>query len=87
MIRDKARELGFIDEDDDVTDEEAMQFVLRTGFSTADRLTQAAGRGIGMDVVANEIAKLGGTLRIDSQAGKGTAFIIRLPAVAARNCR
>jgi chemosensory pili system protein ChpA (sensor histidine kinase/response regulator) len=62
-----------------VTDDQAMQFILRSGFSTADRLTQAAGRGIGMDVVANEIAKLGGVLRISSSPGVGTTFSIRLP--------
>jgi chemosensory pili system protein ChpA (sensor histidine kinase/response regulator) len=64
-IRHKAEEFGFIDSGVDVTDEEAMQLILRSGFSTADTLTQAAGRGVGMDVVANEVAKLGGTLRID----------------------
>ena len=78
-IRHKAEELGMIDAEADVTDEEALQFILRSGFSTADRLTQAAGRGIGMDVVASEIAKLGGSLRIESEAGRGTTFSIRLP--------
>jgi chemosensory pili system protein ChpA (sensor histidine kinase/response regulator) len=53
--------------------------VLETGFSTAEQVTKIAGRGVGMDVVANEIKQLGGTLAIDSQRGKGTEFIIRLP--------
>jgi len=78
-IRRKAIELGFVDRDTTLTDEEAMQFILRSGFSTADQLTQAAGRGIGMDVVANQVAKLGGTLSISSQRGKGTIFTLRLP--------
>jgi chemosensory pili system protein ChpA (sensor histidine kinase/response regulator) len=78
-IKRKAVELGLVEAVTDVTDEEAMQFILRSGFSTADRLTQAAGRGVGMDVVANEITKLGGTLRIDSTAGQGTSFTVRLP--------
>ena len=78
-IRRKAIELGFVDRDTTLTDEEAMQFILRSGFSTADQLTQAAGRGIGMDVVANQVAKLGGTLSITSQRGKGTIFTLRLP--------
>ncbi len=56
-----------------------MQFILRSGFSTADQLTQAAGRGIGMDVVANQVAKLGGTLSIASRRGQGTTFTLRLP--------
>lgn len=75
----KATELGFVNRDATLTDEEAMQFILRSGFSTADQLTQAAGRGIGMDVVANQVAKLGGTLSIASQRGKGTTFTLRLP--------
>jgi chemosensory pili system protein ChpA (sensor histidine kinase/response regulator) len=78
-IRRKAVELGFIEPGTHVPDEEAMQFILRPGFSTARNLTQAAGRGIGMDVVASEVAKLGGMLRIASVPGKGTTFTIRLP--------
>ena len=78
-IRRKAVDLGFVSSDTPLTDEEAMQFILRSGFSTADQLTQAAGRGIGMDVVANQVAKLGGTLAISSQRGLGTTFTLRLP--------
>jgi len=78
-VRRKAAELGFIEPGSAVGDEEAMQFILRPGFSTADQLTQAAGRGIGMDVVTSEVARLGGSLRIDSAAGRGTTFTIRLP--------
>jgi chemosensory pili system protein ChpA (sensor histidine kinase/response regulator) len=82
-IRRKAVELGFVAADTPLTDEQAMQFILRTGFSTADRLTQAAGRGIGMDVVANQVARLGGTLVIHSLAGRGTTFTLRLPLTLA----
>ncbi|MDJ0928889.1 MAG: Hpt domain-containing protein [Gammaproteobacteria bacterium] len=78
-IRQKAIEHGLLDPEAEITDEETIQLILRSGFSTADQLTQSAGRGIGMDVVASEIAKLGGTLRIDSQVGQGTAFTVRLP--------
>jgi chemosensory pili system protein ChpA (sensor histidine kinase/response regulator) len=78
-IKKKAIDANIVDADSDVTDEEAMQLILRPGFSTADHLTQAAGRGIGMDVVASEISKLGGTLRIESRPGTGTRFSIRLP--------
>jgi chemosensory pili system protein ChpA (sensor histidine kinase/response regulator) len=82
-IRRKAIELGFVATDTPLTDEQAMQFILRTGFSTADRLTQAAGRGIGMDVVANQVARLGGALVIRSQPGRGTTFTLRLPLTLA----
>ncbi|MBM4196747.1 MAG: response regulator [Gammaproteobacteria bacterium] len=78
-IRRKAIEMGVTEPGTAVSDEEAMQFILRPGFSTADKLTQAAGRGIGMDVVTSEVAKLGGSLRISSVAGRGTIFTIRLP--------
>jgi len=53
--------------------------VLEPGFSTASTLTQQAGRGVGMDVVAVEIKKLGGALHMESTAGQGTRFTIRLP--------
>jgi chemosensory pili system protein ChpA (sensor histidine kinase/response regulator) len=82
-IRRKAIDLGFVAADTPLTDEQAMQFILRTGFSTADRLTQAAGRGIGMDVVANQVARLGGALAIRSQPGRGTTFTLRLPLTLA----
>ena len=62
-----------------VTDEEIMGLILTPGFSTAGKLTQAAGRGVGMDVVANEVKKLGGSLRISSVTGQGTNFTVRLP--------
>jgi chemosensory pili system protein ChpA (sensor histidine kinase/response regulator) len=78
-IRRKADQLGLVPAGTALSDEQAMQMILRTGFSTADRLTQAAGRGIGMDVVANQVARLGGTLGIASRPGAGTTFTLRLP--------
>jgi chemosensory pili system protein ChpA (sensor histidine kinase/response regulator) len=75
----KAIELGLTEPDVDLSSDEILQFVLSPGFSTADRLTHAAGRGVGMDVVVSEITKLGGTLHIDSQLGEGTTFSVRLP--------
>lgn len=62
-----------------VNDEAAMRLILKAGVTTAKQLTQYAGRGVGMDVVVNEVAKLGGTLGINSQPGEGCTFIIRLP--------
>jgi chemosensory pili system protein ChpA (sensor histidine kinase/response regulator) len=56
-----------------------MDLILTPGFSTAGKITQAAGRGVGMDVVANEVKKLGGSLRISSVTGQGTNFTVRLP--------
>ncbi|MGI9308262.1 MAG: Hpt domain-containing protein, partial [Gammaproteobacteria bacterium] len=78
-IRKKAEEQGLLNPGQDIEDEEVMQFVLRSGFSTAGKLTQSAGRGIGMDVVVSEITKLGGALDLHSSAGNGCAFVVRLP--------
>lgn len=78
-IRDKARHMGLLPEGQDLTDEQALQLVLEPGFSTAGRLTQQAGRGVGMDVVATEVKKLGGGLFIESTPGHGARFTIRLP--------
>jgi chemosensory pili system protein ChpA (sensor histidine kinase/response regulator) len=79
LIREKAVALGLIDAHAKLTDEEAVQLILEPGFSTAGHVTQAAGRGVGMDVVATEVKKLGGGLFIDSTHGKGSRFTIRLP--------
>ncbi|MFO7325421.1 MAG: response regulator, partial [Pseudomonadota bacterium] len=82
-IRRKAIQLGMIREDQALTDQEAMALILEPGFSTAESLTQAAGRGVGMDVVAVEVKKLGGSLNMETEPGKGTRFIIRLPLTLA----
>src|SRR5258706_7608404 len=62
LIREKAVALGLTDSHAKLTDEESLQLILEPGFSTAGHLTQAAGRGVGMDVVATEVKRLGGGL-------------------------
>jgi chemosensory pili system protein ChpA (sensor histidine kinase/response regulator) len=79
LVRDKAVSLGLVDPDANLSDEEVMQLILEPGFSTAGRVTQAAGRGVGLDVVATEVKKLGGSLFIQSTPGQGSTFTIRLP--------
>jgi len=78
-IRVKAAERGLLDEDVRLTDTELLQFILESGFSTAQQVTQISGRGVGMDVVNSEIKQLSGALHIDSQRGRGATFTIRLP--------
>ncbi len=78
-IRRKALEKGLLADGQKITDDQAMELILQPGFSTAGELTQTAGRGVGMDVVDNEVKKLGGSMRIESTAGQGTRFLIRLP--------
>ena len=69
-IRSKAEEMGLTPKHAKLSEREIMALILEPGFSTATQVTQSAGRGVGMDVVANEIKQLGGTLRIDSSAGQ-----------------
>ncbi len=78
-IREKAVAMGLVEPRHTLTDEEAMQLILEPGFSTAGAVTKAAGRGVGMDVVATEVKKLGGALFIESTPGAGTTFTVRLP--------
>ena len=84
-IRTKAVQQGLLDTDSKVSDREVLQFILRSGFSTADKVSQVAGRGVGMDVVDAELKQLGGVLEIDTFPGKGTRFTIRLPLTLAIN--
>ena len=85
IIRAKAIERGLMQQGEEKSDSEVMQYILQTGFSTAEQVTQISGRGVGMDVVSSEIKHLGGSLRIDSELGKGTTFTVRLPLTLAIN--
>jgi chemosensory pili system protein ChpA (sensor histidine kinase/response regulator) len=78
-IRDKGLALGLIQPGQSLSDEDAMQLILEPGFSTAGSVTQQAGRGVGMDVVATEIKRLGGSLNMETRSGQGTTFTVRLP--------
>lgn len=84
-IRKKAIKQGYIESDSDISDHDILQFILQSGFSTADEVTQVSGRGVGMDVVDSEIKQLGGVLDIDTSRGEGTEFNIRLPLTLAIN--
>jgi len=84
-IRKKAIEKGFIDADSKISDRDVLQYIMEAGFSTAEKVTQISGRGVGMDVVDSEIKQLGGVLEIDTVQGKGTTFKIRLPLTLAIN--
>ncbi|MES2822041.1 MAG: Hpt domain-containing protein [Pseudomonadota bacterium] len=84
-VREKAIERGLMSEDAYLSDQDLMQFILHAGFSTADKVTQISGRGVGMDVVHSEIKQLGGAMFIDSRWGEGTEFIIRLPFTVSVN--
>lgn len=78
-IRRKAVDAGMLSPQAEPSDEAIAQFIFQPGFSTAETLTQSAGRGVGMDVVAAEVKQLGGTVDVRSEAGHGVRFLIRLP--------
>lgn len=84
-VRRKAIERGLIEENARLTEQEIQQFIFNAGFSTAAKVTQISGRGVGMDVVSSEIKQMGGSVSIDSKKGQGTRFIIRLPFTLAMN--
>ncbi|WP_126452629.1 Hpt domain-containing protein [Sulfuriflexus mobilis] len=84
-IRNKALERGLMKEGSDLTDKEVLRFILESGFSTAQKVTQISGRGVGMDVVNSEIKQLGGSLQIDTVQGQGSRFTVRLPLTLSVN--
>jgi chemosensory pili system protein ChpA (sensor histidine kinase/response regulator) len=84
-VREKAIERGLMAADAQLADQDVIQFILHAGFSTAEKVTQISGRGVGMDVVHSEIKQLGGAMFIDSSWGKGTEFTIRLPFTVSVN--
>ncbi|CAJ0722097.1 MAG: chemotaxis protein CheA [Ralstonia sp.] len=78
----KARERG-LPVSDNMTDDEINQLIFAPGFSTADQVTDVSGRGVGMDVVKQNIQSMGGYVEIQSQKGKGTTIRIVLPLTLA----
>jgi len=76
----KALEKGLADPNKQYTDDEILQFVLQSGFSTAEKITDVSGRGVGMDAVVNAIRNtLDGDVVIESDLGHGAAFTITIP--------
>jgi two-component system chemotaxis sensor kinase CheA len=62
---------------------EILEFIFLPGFSTADKVSDLSGRGVGMDVVRSNLKKLNGTIELDSQLGRGTTILLRLPLTLA----
>ncbi len=82
-IRDKAQAQGLVSKDDILTDDQVANLIFTSGLSTATQVSELAGRGIGMDVVRNEINALGGRIELSTQAGLGTQFRLVLPLTTA----
>jgi chemosensory pili system protein ChpA (sensor histidine kinase/response regulator) len=84
-IRAKGEASGLLDAGAQTTDLDVADLIFEPGFSTADSLTELAGRGVGMDVVRSEARALGGRVEVASEPGKGAAFTIHLPLTLAVN--
>lgn len=76
-IKKKANQLGI--NTDGMSEQDIRNLIFLQGFSTSEKVTDISGRGVGMDVVKTKITSLGGSIEVQSEVGKGTAFIIRLP--------
>jgi two-component system chemotaxis sensor kinase CheA len=79
----KALERGLVEEGRILTDSEVFAFIFEAGFSTADKVTNLSGRGVGMDVVKRNITALRGSVSISSEEGRGTTVAVRLPLTLA----
>lgn len=84
-VRRKAVERGLVQEADshNLSQEEIYNFLFMPGFSTAEKITETSGRGVGMDVVRNNVMRLGGSIHIKSELGKGSTFTLEMPLSAA----
>jgi two-component system chemotaxis sensor kinase CheA len=85
VLTQKALEKGLITEDRAkvMSEKEKFNLIFLPGFSTAEKITDVSGRGVGMDVVKTNLDKLGGIIDIDSEAGKGSTIRIKLPLTLA----
>lgn len=82
----KARKQGLLDyakPDNAYSDKEVYQFITLPGFSTNEKVTEYSGRGVGMDVVVQNIQSIGGTLEIDSEPGQGSCMTLKIPLTLA----
>lgn len=84
-VRQKGIEKGLISDSDVLDDDQLIELIYRAGFSTVDAISQVSGRGVGMDVVKNDISSLGGTVITETVEGKGSVFSIIIPVSVATN--
>jgi two-component system, chemotaxis family, sensor kinase CheA len=82
-IVDKAMAKGLIESADRMTDQEVWQLIFLPGFSTAEKVTEVSGRGVGMDVVRRAVEALRGRIEVETTEGKGCAFMMRMPLTMA----
>jgi type IV pili sensor histidine kinase/response regulator len=78
-VRQRAIALGLITTDANPSREEILDYIFIPSFSTADSVSDLSGRGLGLDIVKNQVEMQRGSLKVETEAGKGTRFIIRIP--------
>ncbi|WP_330948832.1 chemotaxis protein CheA [Virgibacillus sp. MG-45] len=80
-VLEKAIEKGLVTKEQgrELSDDEVFPYIMASGFSTADQISDISGRGVGLDVVKSKIESLGGSITIESEKGKGSIFSIQLP--------
>jgi chemosensory pili system protein ChpA (sensor histidine kinase/response regulator) len=79
-IRDRIRQMGLTQaEIAQLSETELLDFIFEPGFSTAEKVTELSGRGVGMDVVRTNLQEIRGDVRVNTQPGKGTTFVLRIP--------
>jgi len=83
VLRRKAIEKGMIEKEANPSDQELYGMIFMAGFSTAKKVTDVSGRGVGMDVVRRSIESLGGAIEVTSKAGEGTTILLKLPLTLA----
>lgn len=85
MIKEKAVTKGFITREKakELSKQDTYNLIFHPGFSTAEVVTNVSGRGVGMDVVKTNVTKLRGTISVESEIGKGSTFVLRLPLTLA----
>ncbi len=82
-LLERARDSGIAPEGGDLSEREIERLIFEPGFTTAERVSDLSGRGVGMDVVRRNIEALRGSVNVESRAGEGTSIIIRLPLTLA----
>ncbi|MEO5372789.1 MAG: chemotaxis protein CheW [Alphaproteobacteria bacterium] len=84
-IKEKAITNGLVNEGEaeGMTEQQIAQFIFKAGLSTAEKVTAVSGRGVGMDVVRTNIEKIGGTIELKTQQGRGSTFVIKIPLTLA----
>lgn len=84
-ILNKAKSRGLIKDGEEETlkDDKIWDFIFQPGFSTSDKVTDISGRGVGLDIVRRNIAKINGEVEVKTQKGKGASFILKLPLTIA----